>query len=165
MQSTTFHHIGLITIKSIKDFILDNMLTENDTILLNRVNYDQIVLEYRTTYNESITVPYFLLQILVKEDNTNKVPVNRIGLIVDDTSRSDRDFEQFTNDGSVHIIDENYEDEIIYRCGYCGNVVDYDGTEFEPQTRQFKIKILEKFSSTVTVKSVAGKCCPNGHNR
>lgn len=165
MQKTSLHYIGSVTIKSIKDFILDKTLTDRDTILLNRVNYDQIVLEYRTTYNESITVPYFLLQILVKEDNTNKVPVNRIGLIVDDTSRSDNDFEQFTNGTSVNTIDENYSDEIIYRCGYCGNIVDFDGSEYDNQTRQFKIKILEKFRSTVTVKNVAGKCCPNGNNR
>lgn len=165
MQKTSYHHIGPITIKSIKDFILDKMLTENDTILLNRENYDQIVLEYRTTYNESITIPYFLIQILVKEDNTNKVPVDRIGLIVNDTSRSDRDFEQFTNGSTENTIDESYSDEIIYRCGFCGNIVDFDGTEFENQTRAFKIKILEKFRSTVTVRNVNGKCCPNGRNR
>lgn len=161
----SFHHIGSITIKSLKDFILDKMLTSNDTILLNHQNFDQIVLEYRTTYNESISIPYFLLQVLIKEDDTNKVPLNRIRLIANDINRSERDFEQFTNGTSENTIDESYSDEIIYRCGYCGNIVDFDGSEYDNQTRQFKIKILEKFRSTVTVKNVAGKCCPNGHNR
>ena len=51
-----------------RDFILDNGLTESDTLLLNQVDFDDLAIEYRKTYNDSIFIPYFLLRILVQDD-------------------------------------------------------------------------------------------------
>jgi hypothetical protein len=70
-----------VTIKALRDFILDSEITENDTILLNPINHDDIVLEYREIYSESINLPYILLGVLIEEDKNNQVPENRIGLI------------------------------------------------------------------------------------
>ena len=72
-----------ITIKTLKDYIVDCIL-EDKVILLNSQNFDNIVLEYRDFYNESMEIPYSILGILITEDNTKKVPLDRIGLINDD---------------------------------------------------------------------------------
>jgi hypothetical protein len=160
-KKPTLHYMRQITIKSLRDYILDNELTEKDSLLLNRKNFDDIILEFRATYRESITVPYFLLRVLIQEDNLGKVPSNRVGVIKDDNNR-------FENDYAFKVVSQpkdNFKYETIYRCGWCGNVVDYDGSEFNSSTRQFKIDILEKNKNTVTVKHVNGKCCPNGHDK
>ena len=161
IQTSTIHPIRQITIKSIRDFILDNDLTENDTILLNQSNFDDIVLEYRVTYNNGISIPYFLLRVLIQNDNSGKVLLNRVGIIKDDKNRYENDFDMKASNQP----NGNFEYETIYRCGWCGNIVDFDGSEFVNSTRQFKINILEKYKSTVNVKHVNGKCCPNGHEK
>lgn len=161
MQKPTLHHIREITIKSLRDFILDNELTEKDTLLLNQVNFDDLVVEYRETYKESIFIPYFLLRVLIQYDNFAKIPLNRVGVIIGDNNR-------FENDFDTKVVDQPNDDfkyETIYRCGWCGNIVDFDGLEFDSSTRQFKIDILKKFEDTVTVEKVNGNCCPNGHDK
>ena len=76
--------IKIVTVKSVRDFILDNALTENDTLLINTNNIDDIALEYRATYGESIKYPYFLLGVLIEEDTSGKVNKGRIGIIRND---------------------------------------------------------------------------------
>jgi len=161
LKQPTLHYIRQVTIKSLRDYILDNGLTENDTLLLNRENFDDIVLEYRATYRESITIPYFLLRVLIQEDNLGMVPSNRVGVIKDDNNRFENDYAS----KGISQSNDSLKYETIYRCGWCGNVVDYDGSELISSTRQFKIDILEKYKNSVTVKHVNGKCCPNGHNK
>ena len=157
MQKIIIHYIRQQSIKSIRDFILDNDLTESDTLLLHQSDFDNLALEYRQTYKSSIEVPYFLLSVLIREDKTGKVPVNRVGIIREDINRFENDFDPKL----ANQPDEKFAFETIYRCGWCGNVVDFDGREFDNTTRQFKINILEKYESSVTVKQVSGECCPN----
>ena len=61
----------------------------------------------------------------------------------------------------VRIIDleTDPKNEIIYRCGYCGNVVQADGAEFDSRTRLAKIETLERHKNKEQV--VHGACCPN----
>ena len=60
MNNIQLHSLkGGITIKAIRDSILDFKLNENDSIILNSWNFDDIVIEYRETYQESISVPFF----------------------------------------------------------------------------------------------------------
>lgn len=44
------HYISKITIKSLRDYILDANISDIDTILLNQVDFDNIVLEYETFF-------------------------------------------------------------------------------------------------------------------
>ncbi len=161
MQRPTLHHIRQITTKSLRDFILDNGLTENDTLLLNKANFDDLKVEYRATYKESIFIPYFLLRVLIQDDSSGRVPLNRVGVIKDDNNRFENDYDPKV----ANQPNDDFKYETIYRCGWCDNVVDFDGSEFDSSTRQFKIDILEKYKNTVTVKHVNGKCCPNGHDK
>jgi len=47
----------------------------------------------------------------------------------------------------------------FYRCGWCGNVVDFDGSELSSEERNDKIRLLGKFDSSINVKFVTGYCC------
>lgn len=157
MSKPILHYVKHISIKSIRDFILDNSLTENDTLLLNQLDFDGIVLEYRETYKEGIVIPYYLLRVQIQIDSLGRIPINRIGIVKDDNNRFENDY-----DPSVSIQpNDDFKYETIFRCGWCGNVVDFDGSEFDSSTRQFKIDILNKYKTTVDVKRVNGVCCAN----
>lgn len=98
-----------ITIKSIRDCILDFGLTEKDTLILHSNNFDDIVLEHREIYNESFASPYLILGVLIKEDTQRKVPNNRVGIIKND-------------EDSIRKLDNNptsefYDGEVAFRCG------------------------------------------------
>lgn len=154
MLELSIHHIGVINIKSLRDYILDSSLSEDDTITLNQRDFDALALEYRRTYNEGIDVPFYLLRVLIKEDETIRVHVGKIKVIKND---EERDYEDYLN--IKEDPDTQYKYDNIYRCGYCGNIVDFDGREFSDDKRRFKIGILEKFEKTVKQTSVHGACC------
>lgn len=157
MEKTDY--IGLINIKSLRDYILDKKLTEQDAILLNTLNFDNIVLEHRETYREAIKIPFFFLGVLIDEDTNHKVPEGRVSVIKDD-SRSTRKLMQ---EKEILFQDPKYYGTVVYRCGWCGNIVDYDGTCLDTQTRNHKIMLLKNHSDYVKTKAVSGYCCPNGN--
>ncbi|WP_026729483.1 hypothetical protein [Flavobacterium denitrificans] len=140
-----------ITLKTIRDCILDLKLSEDRIILLNSQNFDDIVLEYLDFYNESIEIPYYLLGVLISEDNSNKVPLNRIGIINDD------DFEHPV------YYEENFDlsdGEEAYRCGFCGRIIDKHGNELFDDERERIINYIQKFEDSIVNKAY-GKCCKN----
>lgn len=100
-----------------------------------------------------MTLPYLLLDVLIKEDDSYSVPPNRIKVILNDTL-SERTVEE----------DEPDLSDPVYRCGWCGNVVDYDGKQLSNDIKRYKIGLIEKYSSDVIVKHTDGYCCLNRHN-
>ncbi|MTI31417.1 hypothetical protein [Xanthovirga aplysinae] len=148
----TFKYIGKqITIKKLRDFIIDNKLTENDSILLHTLDFDNIVLEYKEFYKESLIEPFLILNVLIKEDARREIPFNRIGILKNDF-RSVRT--------KTEINYDLYEGEVAYRCGLCGNIIDDQGNDLIGPERERIINYLEKFPNP-TVKHKLGKCCPN----
>lgn len=73
-----------ISIKDLRDYILDNGITDNDTILINTLDFDNLVLEHREYYKESIPIPYLLLGVLIREDESGSIPKSFISVIEDD---------------------------------------------------------------------------------
>ncbi|MDO7874018.1 hypothetical protein Q5H93_04670 [Hymenobacter sp. ASUV-10] len=111
------YRIEKITITSIRNWILDNEITEEDTILLNSYNFDDLVLEFRATYDKPISEPYHLLGILVDEAVEHAVPLGSILLLKGGNLSS-----------QAHTNSDTMDDgSIIFRCGWCGNVVDESG--------------------------------------
>lgn len=151
-------HIGNITIKALRDYILDNSLSEEDTIIVNQINFDELALEYRKTYNEGIEIPFFILRVLVKEDGTNSVPFGRVMIILKDKDRYYEDYIPKVVDNSPN---DSHEFDVIYRCGWCGNVVGFNGKELDNSDKSFQIKVLEKFNRTVQQPHITGYCCKN----
>ncbi len=143
-----------ITYQLLRNKILDENLTENDTIILNSKNFDDVVIEYLEDYGQSMTFPHLLLGVLIRESDGERIPQNRIGILKDD-------------DESIRVDTSNefnyYDGEIVYRCGWCGNVVDEKGKELEGYYRERAINDIENYKSAI-VKHTNGNCCPNGHD-
>ncbi|MDH2208566.1 hypothetical protein N5J53_16275 [Empedobacter sp. GD03644] len=141
-----------ITIKALKDFIIDNGDLDEKVILLNSQNFDDIVLEYLEFYKESMPIPYNLLGVLITEDETNKVPLNRIGI---DISENHIIYE-VSNDERYNL----YDGEFAYRCGFCGGIIDKNGNELYDEERQRIINYIENYEKPI-VNHAYGKCCQN----
>ena len=84
MNETTKYIGKNITIKNIKDAILDFQITEIDTILLHLENFSQITNEFKQTYNEDISKYFILLKVYIRVDKSTKTPLNRITIIKND---------------------------------------------------------------------------------
>jgi hypothetical protein len=152
-------YIGEIIIKSIRDYILDSKLTDEDTIVLHTLNFDDIVLEYRDTYKEAIKMPFFLLGVLIDEDIEIRVPKDKIVVIKKDTRHS----RIAMNKKEIAFQDPKYIGTKIYRCGWCGNIVDFKGLPLDYQQKNHSIMLLQNHSKYVTTTAVNGYCCPNGN--
>ena len=140
-------YIGRVSLMSIRNFIIDNQLSEMDTVRLHHKNFDSFVLEYREYYGESMKLPFFMFDTRIEEDTKSQVPADRVMVVVDE-SRPTR----------IEIENEPIY-ATIYRCGFCGNIVDSSGSEFDSETRREKIKILEDKKNVVTQQHVRGDCC------
>lgn len=70
-----------ITYRLLRNIILDENLTEDDTIILNSKNLDDIILEFLKDYKESMNFPHILLGVLIREADGEKIPVNKIGIL------------------------------------------------------------------------------------
>ena len=151
-------HIGNVTIKALRDYILDNNLDEEDSIVLNQINFDEVALEHRKTYNEGIVYPYFILKVHIKEDEINSVRFGRIMVIPND---KDRFYEDYIPQPIEQGPSSSHEFDTVHRCGYCGNMVEFNGDKLDDNERLFRISILEKFQSTVITKHTTGYCCRN----
>jgi len=136
-----------ITIKYIRDYILDNHITEYDTIVMNMLDFDDIILEHRDTYGTSINNPFYLLKVLIVPDEGRRIDRNQLKVIRND---------------SRQIKHEDEGDEIteqtVYRCGWCGNIVDYDGSKLSSETRDYHIAVLQKYGDGIS-RQVHGYCC------
>lgn len=50
----TVYNIGKITIKSLRDFILDNDITEIDSLVINQIDFDNLAIEFHSTIYNSL---------------------------------------------------------------------------------------------------------------
>lgn len=144
-------YIGkIISYKVLRDYILDNRLNSGDKIFLNSKEYLELVKEFKNTYNENIPHPFSILKVFIEESKNQIVPVNRIGI-----SR----FENLPA-GIIRIDGFDYElDEVFYRCGHCGNLINKDGETLNGIERKRAIRYLESYSKP-NVKHIWGDCCP-----
>jgi len=77
------HHIGIVSIESLKNFITDSKLCDDNVIYLNPNTFDDIVLEYRSYFDKPMVAPLILLGIHIVEDRSNRVPIQRVGVNYD----------------------------------------------------------------------------------
>jgi hypothetical protein len=152
-NKSTAHISGTFSIKKVRDFILDIGLSSNDTLLLNTYDFDDIVLDHREVYKESLTVPYFIIGVLIKEAPMRDRSFTGQVIIIKDDIASREELSQ--SDDS-----EYYNGETVYRCGWCGNLVDYDGADLQGDKWIRQSNLLKKFGRDVNVISVNGRCCP-----
>lgn len=142
-----------ITLKSLRDYILDASVTDKDTILLNQADFDELALEYRHQYNEHIPTPYLLVGVLIREDNKRGVGRGSIIVIEDDT--------ESLRVNSNEIFDPYL---VIYRCANCESLVGSDGRELERKEINWQTDYLSKFKDKANVEPVRGDCCEEHWN-
>lgn len=149
-------YLSEITLKKIRDSILDHNISESDTIYLHQHDFDDIALQYRQTYGVSIELPFYFVGVHLT--TSEKVFVSKGKLRI-----------QRGDSHPKHLITKEKElyppFERIYRCGWCGNIVDYDGSLLNNAARNERIRVLENFKYEVKQITVNGKCCPNGHEK
>jgi len=103
-------NIGEICIKSLRDTILDVGLTNNDTIVLHTLNFDDIIIEHLQTYRESIRIPFILLGVEIREDKEKKAFRNRLLILKDDNAEKNN---------YQRLQEEEYPAaQTFYRCGW-----------------------------------------------
>jgi hypothetical protein len=70
-----------ISYELVQEFILDNDLTENDTIILHPADYDLVATEYITENNLTIFRPVEILGTRIIEDTSGEVKKNHIYVV------------------------------------------------------------------------------------
>jgi hypothetical protein len=137
-----------ITYNELRNVIIDEKLTQYDTIILHSYDFDSIVLEYREFYHEPLESPHLLLEVLVRESEGEDIPRNRIGILKND----------HVSFRTTEHNQQSFDGEVFYRCGYCGNAVDSNGRDLEGDERSRTIFIIEN-EKGVIVSQVYGDCC------
>lgn len=154
MQQFGPHNIGtLISIASVRNWILELKLTEADTVMLHPVNFDNLVLEYRQTYGQPMPDPYFLLGALVDEAGEFRIPKDLVLVLLDD----DRPRRMFLAEDANNLADD---DGVIYRCRYCGNIMSSEGEVLDGDVRRQMINLIKLRGRYNNVVAVHGLCCP-----
>lgn len=146
-------HIGKpIRINDLRNYILDAGISDVDTILMNPADFDELALEYKETYKERLPEPYLLLSVLIRPGNGLSLKPGSISVLENDT---DSIRERMASKEEVDPY------RIIFRCGYCGRIVDEHGGELDPDQLSSAYQYLNKFSDA-QVEHTTGYCCIHG---
>ena len=144
-----------ITLAAIQECVDVLELTEADTIRLHPYNFDSLATEYRDKYGYAMPEPFFVAGVWVEEARPLDQPRDNVVVYFNDERARPSPYPT-----APSLADD---DRLIYRCGFCGNLVDEKGRELDQVTRALHIKILE-CRGQKGVRHREGDCCPNGHN-
>jgi hypothetical protein len=70
-----------ITLDAMRNFILDNELTDTVAISLHPDSFDTVVMDYLDTNGNQIERPFEILGIEILQDETGDVPVNKYNVL------------------------------------------------------------------------------------
>lgn len=150
------HYIGrVINLRSLRDFIVDSRISEGASILLHSEDWDQIRLDYRNSYQTAMPAPFKFLGVSMGLDLNATTPKNRIRLVRDHFGEGDG------------VLTEEEESELppaydmVYRCGWCGNIIGEDGRCIEGRERLSMIDSIEHPTYPAEVGHLTGECCRN----
>jgi hypothetical protein len=138
-----------ISLKYIRNYILDNNISEKDTLLLNSKIFDDLALEHRTIYAQGITIPFYFLRVLITEDTQGCTSLNRIRIVRDGRARYEGDYDpKVRKDREYQSIPA--QDKKIYQCHHCTNIVTANGANVSSETRTKQIGLLEQFKDRLS---------------
>ena len=139
----------IISYKVLRDFILNNNLSTEDTIFLHSKNFDDLVIEYKDTYNQSMPSPFEILKVYVEESKDEKVPIDRIGIL----RYKNIPYETLRFNGYEYKVEE-----IFHRCGHCGGLINNQGKTLEGVQWNRAANYLDH-SSNPKIQHIWGDCC------
>lgn len=122
-------------------------ISEQYSITLNDRAFDELALDYRAIYREPIPTPFIFEGVWIKMAPYSTVAFNQAVIITDDPHpEQDADHS------------DPIEFEKIYRCGYCGILLDEFGDGLTGYLYEMAMKKIKLYGETVFVPSV-GRCC------
>lgn len=141
-----------LTINALRGFILDQKLTDADTVLLHPDDFDSLALEYRETYREALRGPYFLLGVLIEPALDHAVPLSRIMALSPDQRPHRLSLAcrhgPLTDDGRP-----------IHRCGFCGTFTNAHGHALTGDDLIWHTRLLETRGWPERARHLVGHCC------
>lgn len=152
MQKLGPYYIGQVTLLAIRGWILDSGLTDKDTVLLHPTTFENVVEDYRQMYREPMPNPFFLLGVLIDETTEVRVPENRVVALVGD-ERADRPMRPTGK--PPQPVDDGRD---VYRCGWCGSIINDYGEVLEGEAREYSIFLLRTRGDSGT-RHRDGECC------
>ncbi|MFL9836385.1 hypothetical protein ABS768_02680 [Flavobacterium sp. ST-75] len=70
-----------ITFNAMREFIIENELTDNVSITLHPDNFDELVLDYLDFNDNQIERPFEILGIEILQDNSGEIPKSKIHIM------------------------------------------------------------------------------------
>ncbi|MES2486764.1 MAG: hypothetical protein V4581_12565 [Bacteroidota bacterium] len=70
-----------ITLDALRNFIIDNELTDSVAITLNPESFDSVVLDYIETNGLQIERPFEILGIEILQDTTGSVSLDQVNVL------------------------------------------------------------------------------------
>ncbi|WP_330442015.1 hypothetical protein [Flavobacterium sp. C4GT6] len=70
-----------ITFNAIREFIIENELTDSVSITLHPDNFDELVLDYLDFNDNQIERPFEILGIEILQDNSGDIPKSKIHIM------------------------------------------------------------------------------------
>jgi hypothetical protein len=143
-----FKYIGKVNVENVRTFILENTLTDEYKIAMHPQTFDEFAIDYLKAFTSGIPDPFKYLGIDIIADNTQKTPKDRI-MVADGETIVNR----------VRIIDLPPDPKLkkIYRCGYCGGIVGYNGDRIPEWEAKENERIVKEYRNRT--ETVMGSCC------
>ena len=146
MNLNRFHHFtDPINLESLRYFILDEHITAQDLLVLNMMDFDEVALQYREVYQQSVCNPFEYMGVSIALDTQNLVSQGAVMILEQQALQQQAFFPE--------------DDLVIYRCSICGNLVDYDGAELEETVWKEHQQLMRKHRHEIVMKTVEGFCC------
>lgn len=70
-----------ITLDAMRNFIIENELTDSIAISLHPDSFDDVVMDYLDTNGNQIERPFEILGIEILQDTTGSVPKNKVNVL------------------------------------------------------------------------------------
>lgn len=135
------------TIKYLRDFILDKGVRDTDSIALEESMFDELALDFRAVYKEPIPVPFIFLGVWIKIADRGTIKYNHALITEDDL---------VPMPSGEKADDISYE--LVYRCGWCGKLLDEHGYELTGNAFEMAVKRHQKYGEGIWIKTT-GNCC------
>jgi len=70
-----------ISFQSLRDYIFEHKINRGDSVVLNPLNYENIIEEIKHSQTESIEIPVNVFGILLIKDTTDTVDIGKVQII------------------------------------------------------------------------------------
>ncbi|MBF6608560.1 MAG: hypothetical protein ITG00_07460 [Flavobacterium sp.] len=70
-----------ISFPALRDFIFTHKIDAGDTVVLNALDFDRLLLEIKASGEELPDIPMTLLGVLITKDSTDTIPAGKIQIV------------------------------------------------------------------------------------